>query len=112
MKQLFTWKQFLIQIFSAVLRFTCARNFSGFILNVELVIVGKLFASINSSLSEDNDAIFSVDLDDFGYTIGVAAVIDVARETARECCINHAVFIKSEHVDSTILSLILFLSQL
>lgn len=42
-----------------------------------------LFSAIDTSLSEDDDAEFSIDFDDLGDAIRIAWMIDVARQTAR-----------------------------
>lgn len=80
-----------------------ARNLVCIVLDVEFVIVGELFATIDSPFGENDDTQVPLDLDRFRDTVRVTRVVDVPGQTAGQCCIDHAVFVQAEHVDTTIL---------
>jgi hypothetical protein len=45
-------------------------------------ILSHLFSTVDSSFCEDDDSEFSINFDDFGDAIWIAAVVDVSCETA------------------------------
>lgn len=62
-----------------------------------------LFAPLDSALGEDDDAQVAVDLHDFGDAVGVAGVVDVAGQAARQGRVDYALLLQTEHVYTSVL---------
>ena len=62
-----------------------------------------LFSACNTPFCEDDDPQMSVDLDGLSDTVGLARVVDVAREPARQRRVYHAPLVQTEHVDAAVL---------
>lgn len=95
----------------------------GLILDVELVVIRELrvknelvgstllllmpkthlLAAIDLPLGEYNDAHIAIDLHDLRHTVGIARMVNVARQAAAQGGIHHAVLVQPEHVDAAVL---------
>lgn len=71
------------------------------------------FSPGHSSVGDDEDLVFPVDLHVLGHAVRVAGVVDVSGKATAESGINDSVFVQAEHVGASILqykiALILFL---
>ena len=66
---------------------------------------------MNASIGENYDVQIAVNFDGFGDAIRVARVIDVAGHAAAHRGVQDPLIVQAEHVDTAVLRLILFLSQ-
>lgn len=62
-----------------------------------------LLAARDASLSEYNDAQVAVNLDGLGNAVGLARMVDVAREAAAQRRVDDAPLVQAEHVDAAVL---------
>ena len=75
-----------------------------------LVIVRKLLAPVDPPGREDDDVGVG-DVDGLGHTVGIAAVVDVSGHAPRHRGVHHPVIVQAEHVDASVLVLVVFLSD-
>lgn len=73
------------------------------VLDVELVVVGELLAARDAAPREDDDAQVAVHLHGLGHAVGLARVVDVARQPAAQRGVHHAPLVQPEHVDAAVL---------
>lgn len=66
-------------------------------LELELVVVEELLAGGDVALGQDEDALHAVDAEDAGEAVGVARVVDEAREPALCACTGPSGFQRSLH---------------
>ena len=125
-----TWFFALIHPFSTIFSSTCTRNLHLIILKIKLkkttkitvnfklkrswfshlVIVRKLLAPVDPPGREDDDVGVG-DVDGLGDTVGVAAVVDISGHAPRHGGVHHPVIVQAEHVDASVLILVMLLSD-
>lgn len=62
-----------------------------------------LLASIDFTLGKYYDAYIPINLNNFRHTIRIAGVINVTRQATAERCVNNAILVQAEHINTTIL---------
>lgn len=65
-----------------------------------------LLSAQNSPLGEDDDACVPLHLHGLRHAVGVARVVDVARQPSHQRGIHYALFVQAEHVDAAVLEFI------
>ena len=70
-----------------------------------LIIVTQFFPPTDSPVGEDDDVPVG-ELHGLCDAVRFAAVVDVARYAARHRSVHHAVIVKAEHVDASVLALV------
>lgn len=63
-----------------------------------------LLPAIYPALRKDYDPELPVHLHNLRYTVWIARVIDVSRQTTTERRIHHPILVQPEHVDSSVLN--------
>lgn len=86
----------LVQILSALLRPTRARYL--YVLEGELVVVGKLLPLDDAPKGEDDDVLVAQYVDDLRVAVWLARVVDEARRIATHRCVHDKVLVDFEHV--------------
>lgn len=62
-----------------------------------------LLPARDASLGKDDDAQVAVQLDGLCDAVGLAGVVDVARQPAAQRRVHHAPLVQPEHVDAAVL---------
>ena len=78
--------------------------------STNLVVIGQLLAPVNPPGREDDD-VGVRELHGLGDAVGVAAVVDVPGHAARHGRVHHPLVIQAEHVDTSVLILVVLLAE-
>lgn len=100
----------LVEKFTALLSATVAGQLVAGILNRELVVVGELLPTVDTTKGKDDYVLLAVHSDDPRIAVGLTRVVNEASSIAMDCGIYNLIVIDAKHVTANPLSIIISLS--